>query len=198
VEEADLTAAARAGNQDALADLFRESRPQIEAVGSEVFRGPGSKENLEDFCSDVWLLAIRFLGNFRADCSFTTWIVKIARHRALAILTKRAQPKNGDRRLVYQSCETSDQQWENEYSAAEDGRLGAATASMDIERLLETLCPGQRELVQLHHLDGLTETEIADRTGLTVRVVRGRLWRVMVELRKKVEKGAYRNSRFSL
>jgi RNA polymerase sigma factor (sigma-70 family) len=190
---------ARAGDQDAFAELFRQSRPQIRAVGSEVFRGAGSEADLEDFCSDVWLLALKYLGSFRGDCRFSTWIVQIAKHRALGVLQRRAQLKNGDGRLVYQGSETSDEQWETECSAAEDRRLAGTAAGTDIGRLMETLSPEHRELVQLHHLDGLTESEIAHRKGLSIVVVRGRLSRAMVQLRKKSLKGAYRNgTEFSL
>jgi RNA polymerase sigma factor (sigma-70 family) len=189
-----LVELARAGDQDAFTQLFRESRQQIRAAGSEVFRGPGAEADLEDFCSDVWTLGLRYLGSFRGECKFSTWIVRIARHKALAVLQRRSQLKNGDDRLVYQGSETTDEQWEGECSAAEDRRLVAVTASTDIGRLMETLSPGHRELIQLHHLDGLTETEIASRKGLSIVVVRGRLSRAMVHLRKKVEKGAYRNS----
>ena len=101
--------------------------------------------------------------------------------------------------LFTRAVKTSDEQWESECSAAEDRRLGAATATTDIGRLMETLSPEHRELVQLHHLDGLTESEIARRKGLSIVVVRGRLSRAMVQLRKKSSKGAYRNgTEFSL
>jgi RNA polymerase sigma factor (sigma-70 family) len=184
---------ARAGDQDAFAELYRDSLPQIRAVGCGVLRGPGSESDVEDFCSDVYLLALKYLGSFRGECRFSTWIVRIARHKALAILQRRAQQKNGDNQLVYQGWETSDEQWESECSAAEDRRLRAATATNDIDRLMETLSPEYRELVQLHHLNGLTESEIASRKGLSVVAVRGRLSRAMAQLRKKVEKGAHRN-----
>jgi RNA polymerase sigma-70 factor, ECF subfamily len=187
-DEKQLVELARAGNQDAFAELFRESRQQIRAVGSEVFRGPGAEADLEDFCSDVWMLGLRYLGSFRGGCKFSTWIVQIARHKALAILQRRAQLKNGDDRLVYQGSETTDEQWESECLAAEDRRLAATTANTDICRLMERLSPEHRELVQLHHLDGLTESEIASRKGLSIAVVRGRLSRAMVHLRKKLKK----------
>ena len=48
------------------------------------------EENVEDFCSDVWLLALKYLGSFRGDCMFSTWIIRIAIHKALAILQRRA------------------------------------------------------------------------------------------------------------
>jgi hypothetical protein len=47
-----LVELARAGDQDAFTELFRESRPQIEAAWREIFRGPGSEADLGDFCSD--------------------------------------------------------------------------------------------------------------------------------------------------
>jgi RNA polymerase sigma-70 factor, ECF subfamily len=190
---------ALAGDQEAFAELYLVSLPQIRAVGWELLRGPGSESDVEDFCSDVYLLALKYLGSFRGECRFSTWIVRIARHKALAILQRRAQQKNGDSQLVYQGWETSDEQWESECSAVEDGRLIAVTASKDVERLMETLSLEHRELVRLRHLNGLTESEIARRKGLSVMAVRGRLSRAMVQLRKKVEKGAHRNStEFSL
>ena len=87
-----------------------------------------------------------------------------------------------------------DEQWENQCFAAKDRRLEAATARSEVHRLIEIISPQYRELVQLHHLEGFTETEIAARTGLSVAAVRGRLSRAMVQLRKKVEKGANRNA----
>ena len=184
---------ARAGDQDAFGELYRDGLPQIKAVGCEVFRGAGHEVDLEDFCSDVWLLALKYLSSFRGDCKFSTWIVRIARHRAIAIMQRRAQQKNGDQRLVYQGRDMSDEEWEQECSAEEDRRLDAAAAKSDVVELMRCLHPGHRELVQLYHLDGLTESEIAGRKGLSVHAVRGRLSRAMVQLRKKVEKGANRN-----
>ena len=189
-----LVELAQVGDQDAFAELYLQNLPQIRAVGCEIFRGPGLERDLEDFCSDVWMLALKYLSSFRGECTFGTWLVRVARSKALAILQRRAQPKNGDNRLVYRGCDTSDEQWESECSAGEDRRLEAAIAQSDVTRLMETISPKYRELVQLHHLDGLTETEIAGRKGLSVPAVRGRLWRAMVQLRKKVEKGANRNA----
>ena len=193
--ESQLVEMARAGDQDAFGQLYQRSLPQIRAVGCEIFRGPGSESDLEDFCSDVWLLGLKYLGSFRGDCMFTTWIVRVAKNKAFAILQRRGQPKNGDDRLVYQGPEMPDEQWESECFPAKDRRLEAATARRDVGRLIEIISPQHRELVRLRHLDGFTETEIAARTGLSVAAVRSRLSRAMVQLRKKVEKGANRNAR---
>jgi RNA polymerase sigma-70 factor, ECF subfamily len=193
--ESQLVEMARAGDQDAFGQLYQQSLPRIKAVGCEILRGPGSEPGLEDFCSDVWMLGLKYVNSFRGECSFTTWIVRVAKHKALAILQRRRQPKNGDGRLVYQRPEMSEEQWERECCRhAEDKRLEAATARRDVVRLMEIISPQHRELVRLHHLDGFTETEIAERTGLSVSAVRGRLSRAMVQLRKKVEKGANRNA----
>jgi RNA polymerase sigma-70 factor, ECF subfamily len=199
MNENELVDLARAGDQDAFGELYRDGLPQIKAVGCEIFRGAGPEADLEDFCSDVWLLALKYLSSFRGECRFSTWIVRIARHRAIAIMQRRAQQKNGDDRLVYQGRDMSDEAWEHECSASEDRRLDAAAARSDVVELIRCLAPGHRELVRLYHLDGLTETEIAGRKGLSVHAVRGRLSRAMVQLRKKTEKGANRNgTEFSL
>ena len=175
---------ARVGDQDAFTALYEQSRPQIRAVGCEIFRGPGSEADLEDFCSDVCLLGLKYLGSFRGDCSFTTWIVQVARHKALAILQRRKQPKNGDGRLVHQSPEMKDEQWENQCSPVR--QRDTAAAKFDIERLVRVLSPQQRELVELFHLRGLSEGEIAERQGIPLGTVRSRLSRAMKVLRNKI------------
>jgi RNA polymerase sigma factor (sigma-70 family) len=193
--ESQLVEMARAGDQDAFGQLYLQSLPQIKDVWYDMSRSARFEHDLDDFCQSVWLLALKIFNSFRGDGSFTTWIVQVAIHRALAILKRRKQPKNGDGRLVYQGPEMSEEQWGREcFRHAEDKRLEAATARRDVVRLMEIISPQYRELVQLHHLEGYTETEIAARTGLSVPAVRSRLSRAMVQLRKKVEKGANRNA----
>jgi RNA polymerase sigma-70 factor, ECF subfamily len=188
MNESELVDLARAGDQDAFGELYRDGLPQIRAVGCEVFRGAGHEADLDDFCSDVWLLALKYLSSFRGHCKFSTWIVRIAKHRAIAIMQRRAQQKNGDDRLVYQGRDMSDEEWEQECSASEDRRLDAAAAKSDVVELMQFLRPEHREMVRLYHLDGFSETEIARKTGLSVQAVRGRLSRAMVQLRKKLKK----------
>ena len=192
--ESRLVEMARAGDQDAFGQLYQRSLPQIRAVGCEIFRGPGSELDLEDFCSDVCLLGLKYVNSFRGDCRFSTWIVRVAKHRSLAILQRRGQLKNGDGRLVYRGPEMPDERWENQCFAAKDRRLEAAAARSEVHRLIEVISPQYRELVRLHHLEGFTETEISRETGISVSAVRGRLSRAMVQLRKKVEKDADRNT----
>jgi RNA polymerase sigma factor (sigma-70 family) len=198
-DERRLIELAQGGDQEAFSYLFLLIRPQIRAVGCEIFRGPGSELDLEDFCSDVYLLGLRYLSSFREECAFSTWIVQIARHKVFAILQRRAQIKNGDNRLVYQGCDMSDEEWENECYVERDRRPETSVAKLDVACLIKVINTKYRELVELHHLEGYTESEIAEKTGLSVPAVRSGIYRAMVQLRKKVEKGASRNgTEFSL
>lgn len=184
--ESRLIEMARAGDQDAFGQLYQRSLSQIRAVGCVIFRGPGAESNLEDFCQDVWLRALRFFNGFREDCDFTTWIVWVARSRAKAILQRRGQLKNGDDRLLYQGPEMSDEQWESRCFATQDTRRDAAAAKLDVGRLVRVLSPQKRELVELYYLQGLSEREIADRQGIPLGTVRSRLARLMKALRDEV------------
>jgi len=89
-DERRLVDLARAGDQDAFAELWKESLPQIRAVARETSR---CEADIEDFLSGLWLGALQYLRTFRGDCKFSTWIVSIARHKALAIQQRREQPK---------------------------------------------------------------------------------------------------------
>lgn len=64
MNETELVDLARAGDQDAFGELYRDGLPQIRAVGCELFRGAGHEADLEDFCSDVWLLALKYISGF--------------------------------------------------------------------------------------------------------------------------------------
>lgn len=65
--------------------LDRYSRP----VHSLILKMIRNKEDAEELAQDVFMKVFRNLPSFKADCSFSTWIYRIAYNTAISELRKR-------------------------------------------------------------------------------------------------------------
>lgn len=70
-----LLDAARTGDPSAVAKLFAANRPLIESYLRKRTR---SLDDRDDLVQNVLLRATRNLGNFRSDCPFSQWLLRIA------------------------------------------------------------------------------------------------------------------------
>src|ERR1700749_4882238 len=96
MDENELVAAARKGDQDAFAELHRQHIGYVRAIGRSILRN----RDLEDMCQETFLLAFVRLDSFAGNSQFRTWITRIAINRCLMILRKRRQAGNAESHLV--------------------------------------------------------------------------------------------------
>src|SRR5882757_8494658 len=96
MDETELIAAARLGNQDAFAELYRQHIRYVRAIGRSILRG----RDLEDMCQETFLRAFMRLDSFEGNSQFRTWITRIAINRCLMILRKGRQASNVEQHLV--------------------------------------------------------------------------------------------------
>src|SRR5271156_660256 len=96
MDEMELIAAARQGNQDAFAELHRRHIRYVRAIGRSILRS----RDLDDMCQETFLLAFMRLDSFEGNSQFRTWITRIAINRCLMMLRKRRQASNGESHLV--------------------------------------------------------------------------------------------------
>ena len=80
---ADLTARARAGDQDAFRELVD---PYLHELQVHCYRILGSAQDAEDALQETLLAAWRGLGQFEERASVRTWLYKIATNRCLNAL----------------------------------------------------------------------------------------------------------------
>jgi RNA polymerase sigma-70 factor (ECF subfamily) len=178
VEERALVAAARAGDPRALRRLLeRMSRP-IYRFGRNFCRNP---EDAEDVMQETLASLVRSLPSFRGDASLTTWAYTVARNACLR-----------QRRRMARSVVSLD---------ALDGPDGDAPLQLrdersdpardlerrDLERALRhailSLPVGQREVLLLRDVEGLTAQEAARVLLVQERAVKSRLHRARLALR---------------
>jgi RNA polymerase sigma-70 factor (ECF subfamily) len=145
---ADILAAARQGDDRALAMLWRELQPSLLRYLRAV--DPGAAE---DIASDTWLEVTRRLDRFSGDeRAFRGWLFTIARHRAIDVRRRAARHR------------TAPVAWIPERPGRDDPAADVLTdlSTEESVRLVSELPPEQAEAVLLRVLEGL-ETELVAR-----------------------------------
>src|ERR1700685_908266 len=96
MDETELIAAARLGDEDAFTELYQQNLGYVKAVGRAVLR----KNDLDDMCQDTFLSAFTRLHSFEGNSQFRTWICRIALNQCLMTLRKERQASNGESKLI--------------------------------------------------------------------------------------------------
>ena len=84
--EMDLIREAQAGSRSAFDALVRQYEHQVLRLALHL---TGSEHDAEDIYQEAFLKAYRYIGNFRFECSFYTWIYRIVTNLCLDQLRRR-------------------------------------------------------------------------------------------------------------
>jgi len=166
MNETELIAAARLGDEDAFRELYQQHLGYVKAVGRAILR----KNDLDDMCQDTFLLAFTRLHSFEGNSQFRTWITRIATNRCLAILRKERQ--NGESNHIRMDPETNDDLLDGCIFASEDKNLEGVQARLDMDKLLHGLKPMQRLVLEMAYVEDMPAQEIAEVLGTTLACVK--------------------------
>ncbi len=144
-------------------------------VYSLLYKMVRNKEDAEELTQDVFLKAFRHLSSFKSDCSFSTWIYRIAYNTAISVLRKHREEF-----LTIEESQLSD------VSEEEVGELlEQQTRDKQLEQLeaaLAQLPPDERALILLFYKKEKTVEEIATITGLSIANVKTKMHRIRKKL----------------
>lgn len=151
------------GDELAFRALYRRHAARLRTI---VVRLLGSRwSEADDALQDTWLAACRALATYRGEAQFSTWLI------AIAIRTAR-------RRLDLARS----------FDAVGEHRPAPPSASVaeaiDLDRALVLLPDGQRAVVLLHDVEGLTHDEIGHLLGMPAGTSRSLLTRGRRSLRR--------------
>jgi RNA polymerase sigma-70 factor (ECF subfamily) len=177
-----LVALISAGEESALAVLFRRYATLIRAIGQRMLRDSGEAD---DLVQEVFLYIHRRSNLFdRSKGSARSWIFQVVYTQALI---RRRQLKSQG---FYASLIT-DKTLENsprsikgtDYENTAEGFFGRD----GWRRVWDSLTECQRETLRLHFYDGCTFTEIAERLGQSYVNIRHHYYRGLEKLRKHAD-----------
>lgn len=164
-----LVTAIRSADQGAMAALYDRYSSIVYAVALRVLQDTGAAEDvLQEIFMQLWRNPQAFdasRGNMPA------WLAVIARHRAIDALRRR-RPDN-DIADVIVSVEPD--------LASEADRSRAMEKVRDA---LQTMATSQRSALEMAYFEGLTHSEIAEKTGEPLGTIKTRIRTALLSLRK--------------
>jgi len=147
------------GARDEFEALVRRHNQRLFRAARAIVK---SDVEAEDVLQQTWLEIYRHLGQFRGDAQFTTWATRIAVNAAIAHARK--QP------VIAEVVETGG-------DATQDDTVEQAQLGKILEKCLQQLPQGSREVMVLRDVLELDTAETAAALGLTQEAVRVRLHR---------------------
>jgi RNA polymerase sigma-70 factor, ECF subfamily len=178
-EDRELVARMSRGDDHALAQFYdRWSRPVL-ALVSQLVRDPDDADDVvEDTFYQAWRQASRYEPSRGA---VSTWIVTIARSRALDRLRSRRRLREEPLTPVTLLDEVSVGVFPDPATGAEEAERRERVAEA-----LKELPPEQREVLELAYYGGLSQTEVAERTGQPLGTVKTRTRLAGQKLRERL------------
>lgn len=171
MDETELIAAARLGDEDAFRELYQQHIAYVRAVGRAVLR----RNDVDDLCQDTFLLAFTRLHSFEGNAQFRTWITRIATNQCLVTLRNGRRTPN----CAGQPDEemNMDEVLDRYLFASRDKNLEGVAVRLDMEKLLSMLTPSQRRVMEMAYLENIPAQEIAEMLGSTLKAVKNKLSR---------------------
>jgi RNA polymerase sigma-70 factor, ECF subfamily len=168
------------GDEQALGVFYDRWNPMVHAVVLRILR---QRDDVEDVVEEAFWQAWRQSNRYdAARGAVQTWLLTIARSRALdrvrSLKRLREEPLEGERGdLVVQ------------LASERDASMGAESAEQRkiVLAALAELPDEQREALELGYYSGLSQSEIADRTGQPLGTIKTRMRLAMQKLKVRLQ-----------
>jgi len=184
--EAELIRQAQSGSRAAFDALVRQYEQQVLRLALHL---TGSEHDAEDIYQEAFLKAYRYLGNFRFECSFYTWIYRIVTNLCLDQMRRRktrreeqstVTDRSGDEIDLFASV-SDDRSFSNPARELDRKILGT-----QIQQAIETLTPRERMVFELKHYQGLRLRTIGEMLSTTEETAKNTLFRATKKLRAQL------------
>lgn len=181
-EEYAWIRAAQRGDQSAFEQLVRAHDQSVLRLAMNLLRSP---EDAYDVYQESFLRVYRNLPCFRFDCSFRTWLYRIATNLCLDQLRKR-KIRREDSTIVATPDGPRDRMdtvLDRGGQADPQRALLSSELRARIEGVLDKLTPRERMVFELRHYDGMRLRAIGEVLGTTEEAAKNCLFRVTQKMR---------------
>jgi RNA polymerase sigma-70 factor (ECF subfamily) len=184
--EIELIRAAQAGSRTAFDALVRQYENQVLRLALHL---TGSEHDAEDIYQEAFLKAYRYIGNFRFECSFYTWIYRIVTNLCLDQLRRR-KTRREDQAVI---LDHSGDEIDILASVSDDRSFSNPARELDrkllgirIQDALTKLTPRERMVFELKHYQGLRLRTIGEMLSTTEETAKNTLFRATKKLRSQL------------
>jgi RNA polymerase sigma-70 factor (ECF subfamily) len=173
--EVQLASLAAAGDDSAFTTLVTRYQPAVFRWSLAFANDP---DEAEDIAQEVFVRAHRRLSQYRSDGPLEAWFYAITRRAANQM---RRKGKRRSRLALAPGARPA----REVYTTDPGGRVDRERAAALIHEMFSKLPPRQREIFDLIDLQGLTPSEVAERTGMKPASVRANLFKARSSIRAK-------------
>jgi len=171
----DLVRRLRDGDEDAFRRLFARHAPAAKALALRIVRQTNlAEEIVQDAFLAVWKNPDRY-DELRG--SVRSWLMGTVHHRAVDLVRR----EEAYRRRAEDAIAAGDEQVDHADEVAV--RLDRPAERLAVQAALADLPAGQRQVLEMMYFDGLSQSRIAERTGLPLGTVKSRTLLAMRRLR---------------
>jgi RNA polymerase sigma-70 factor (ECF subfamily) len=173
VEEPDprIVAAARAGDRAAFERIVRTYQVEVWRLCLHLLRDPGAAE---DAAQETFIRVYRFIGRYKGESKFTTWLLSVARNCAHDELRKLAR-----RKRLAQAIDAQPE------PGAWDQTLG-----VEVREALDGLPIELREPIVLIDVFGLSYSEVGRMLRSPEGTIKSRVHRAREQMLRRLSPGA--------
>ncbi len=172
----DLVRRLRDGDEDAFRRLFARHAPTAKALALRIVRQTNlAEEIVQDAFLAVWKNPD---GYDEQRGSVRSWLMGTVHHRAVDLVRREEAYR---RRAEDSIAAAGDEQADHADEVAV--RLDRPAENLAVQPALADLPAGQRQVLEMMYFDGLSQSRIAERTGLPLGTVKSRTLLAMRRLR---------------
>ena len=183
LEDDELIRDAQKGSRESFDTLVRRYDAAVLRLALHML---GNEQDAQDIHQEAFLKAYRYLGNFRFECSFYTWLYRIVTNLCLDQLRRRKSRREDPATVMDASGDEMDL-----LSNVSDDRSGAnpvrelerKVLSRRIQAALDKLTPRERTVFELKHYQGLKLRAIGEMLNTTEETAKNTLFRATRKLR---------------
>lgn len=189
LDDKALIVQAQAGDRSAFEQLVHRYDREVLRLALNLLRRP---EDARDVYQETFFKVYKNLYRFRFECSFYTWLYRIATNVCLDHLRRRnshpedqAPEASGSDSVA---ADFFDRQREERALADPERRLMGKEIGHQITAALEQLSPRERMVFEMKHYQGLKLRAIGELLGTTEETVKNSLFRATRKLRTRLER----------
>jgi RNA polymerase sigma-70 factor, ECF subfamily len=186
--ESEAIRRAQQGDAAAFEQLYRKHSRRVYAV---CLRMAGNVSEAEDLTQDAFLMVFRKIQSFRGDSAFSTWLHRVTVNTVLMRFRKAKVPVES----LDDACDRDENDLKPPLQLGEkDLRLDGVIDRVTLQRAIDRLPPGCREMFILHDVAGYRHEEIAEIAGCSVGNSKSQLHKARMRLREILRDEARREA----
>jgi len=179
--EAEAIRLAQQGDAIAFEHIYRLHSRRVYAL---CLRMVGNPAEAEDLTQDAFLQLFRKIGTFRGESAFSTWLHRLSVNVVLMKLRKKTLPETS----LEESTDPEDEvNGPRREIGAPDLLLTGSIDRVHLERAIEQLPPGYRQVFVLHDVQGFEHNEIAGLMDCSIGNSKSQLHKARMRLRELLQ-----------